>query len=158
MQVKRIAECSLWSILQHFRPSLSYHLSLGPLFCLLLSGHFTQVSAWLKAMWVYKLSGALTPPLLVATTFLGVGDDNSLDSAAWREHQWSRQEAHFHCAKCRSRGGGGGGTGGPDPPGKSQVIWVSIGNKQLDPGKSWNPPGKWWTPSWTLKNDNFPWN
>ena len=37
-------------------------------------------------------------------------------------------------------GGGGGasadpevGTGGPDPPGKSQVIWVSIGNKQLDP-------------------------
>ena len=26
-----------------------------------------------------------------------------------------------------------GETGGPDPPGKSQVIWVSIGNKQLDP-------------------------
>ena len=26
-----------------------------------------------------------------------------------------------------------GRTGGPDPPGKSQVIWVSIGNKQLDP-------------------------
>ena len=42
-------------------------------------------------------------------------------------------------------GGGGGGAGGPDPPtppppGKSQVIWVSIGNKQLDPpGKSWTP-------------------
>ena len=31
-----------------------------------------------------------------------------------------------------------GGTGGPDPPppGQSQVIWVSIGNKQLDP-PSW---------------------
>ena len=28
------------------------------------------------------------------------------------------------------------GTGGPDPPGKSQVIWVSIGNKQLDPPPS----------------------
>ena len=29
---------------------------------------------------------------------------------------------------------GGGRTGGSDPPpGKSQVIWVSIGNKQLDP-------------------------
>ena len=42
----------------------------------------------------------------------------------------------------------GGGTGGLDPPGKSQVIWVSIGNKQLDPpGKSWTPPpGKCWTP------------
>ena len=37
--------------------------------------------------------------------------------------------------------GGGGGAGGPDPPGKAQVIWVSIGNKQLDPpGKSWTPP------------------
>ena len=35
--------------------------------------------------------------------------------------------------KCGSRGGG---TGGPAPPGKSQVIWVSIGNKQLDP--PWN--------------------
>ena len=36
-----------------------------------------------------------------------------------------------------------GGAGGPDSPhpGKSQVIWVSIGNKQLDPpGKSWTPP------------------
>ena len=32
-------------------------------------------------------------------------------------------------------GGGGGGGGGafPDRPGKSQVIWVSIGNKQLEP-------------------------
>ena len=29
--------------------------------------------------------------------------------------------------------GGGGWTGGPDPSGKSQVIWVSIGVKQLDP-------------------------
>ena len=35
----------------------------------------------------------------------------------------------------------GGGTGGLDPPGKSQVIWVSIGNKQLDlPWKKLDPP------------------
>ena len=34
-------------------------------------------------------------------------------------------------SKCGSSGGGG--TGSPDLPGKSQVIWVSIGNKQLDP-------------------------
>ena len=26
-----------------------------------------------------------------------------------------------------------GGSGGPDPSGKSQVIWVSLGYKQLDP-------------------------
>ena len=34
-----------------------------------------------------------------------------------------------------------GGTGDPDPPGKSQVYGVSIGNKQLDPpGKMDGPP------------------
>ena len=45
MQVKSIAECSMGmgSILQYFRPSLSYHLSHRPLFCLFLSGSFTQV-------------------------------------------------------------------------------------------------------------------
>ena len=31
------------SILQYFRPSLSYHLSLRPLFCLFLSGGLRQV-------------------------------------------------------------------------------------------------------------------
>ena len=31
------------SILQYFRPSLSYHLSLRPLFCLFLSGHLRQI-------------------------------------------------------------------------------------------------------------------
>ena len=31
--------------------------------------------------------------------------------------------------------------GSGPPPGKSQVIWVPIGNKQLDPPwKSWTPP------------------
>ena len=43
MQVKSIAECSKGSILQYFRPSLLYHLSLRSLFCLFLSGCFTQV-------------------------------------------------------------------------------------------------------------------
>ena len=43
MQVKSIAECSKGSILQYFRPSLSYHLSLIPLFCLFLSGRLRQV-------------------------------------------------------------------------------------------------------------------
>ena len=35
--------CSNGSILQYFRPSLSYHLSLRSLFSLFLSGRFTQV-------------------------------------------------------------------------------------------------------------------
>ena len=45
-----------------------------------------------------------------------------------------------------------GGQGVRTPPGKSQVIWVSIGNKQLDPPwKKLDPLGKCWTPSGTLK-------
>ena len=44
MQVKNIAEC----ILQYFRPSLSYHLSLKSLFHLFLSGSFTQVLLYRK--------------------------------------------------------------------------------------------------------------
>ena len=39
-----------------------------------------------------------------------------------------------------------GGTGVRTPPGKSQVIWVSTGNKQLDPLEKLDPPGKCWTP------------
>ena len=39
--------CSKGSILQNFRPSLSYHLSLRSLFCLFLSGRFTQVLLYL---------------------------------------------------------------------------------------------------------------
>ena len=42
MQVKSIAECSKGSILQYFRPSFSYHLSLRSLFCLFLSDRSTQ--------------------------------------------------------------------------------------------------------------------
>ena len=38
-----LPECSKGSILQYFQPSLSYHLSFRSLFCLFLSGHFTQV-------------------------------------------------------------------------------------------------------------------
>ena len=41
MQVKSIAECS--SILQYFRPKLSYHLLLRPLFCQFLGGRLRQV-------------------------------------------------------------------------------------------------------------------
>ena len=43
MQVKSIAECSMGSILQYFRASLSYHFSLISLFCLFLSDCFPQV-------------------------------------------------------------------------------------------------------------------
>ena len=48
MQVKSIAECSKRSILQYFPPALSCHLSLRSLFCLFLSGRFTQVLLYSK--------------------------------------------------------------------------------------------------------------
>ena len=47
MQVKSIAECSKRSILQYFRPLISYHLSLTSLFCLFLSGRLRQVLLYL---------------------------------------------------------------------------------------------------------------
>ena len=59
----------------------------------------------------------------------------------------------FNFTSGGSRGGIGVQTP-PPPPGKSQVILVSIGDKQLDPpaGNSWippPPPEKCWIPSGT---------
>ena len=48
MQVKSIAECSKGSILQYFRPSLSNHFPLRPLFCLSLSGRLRQVLLYFR--------------------------------------------------------------------------------------------------------------
>ena len=63
MQVKSIAECSKGSILQYFLPSLSCHLSLRSLFCLLLSGHLRQVLLYAN---VYGPFGwEMVPPLSV---------------------------------------------------------------------------------------------
>ena len=50
----------------------------------------------------------------------------------------------------------GGGQGVRTPSVKSQIKWVSIGNKQLDtPWKKLDPLEKNWTPSGALKNDRF---
>ena len=43
MKVESIAECSPWSILQYFWPSLSNNWSWKPIFNLFESDHFTQV-------------------------------------------------------------------------------------------------------------------
>ena len=42
----------LKSILQYVRPSLSYHLLLRSLFCLFISGRFTQVLLFVKYMYI----------------------------------------------------------------------------------------------------------
>ena len=53
MLVKSIAECSKGSILQYFQPSLSYHLSLRPSFCLFFSGRLRQVLLY-TCKWMTK--------------------------------------------------------------------------------------------------------
>ena len=53
MQVKSIAECSKGSILQSFRPSLSYHLLLRSLFCLFLSGCLRHVLLYWQPTCIY---------------------------------------------------------------------------------------------------------
>ena len=59
MQVKTIAECSKWSSLQYIRLSLRYQLLLRSLFCLFLSGRFTQVLLYIKDMNI-KIQPSLT--------------------------------------------------------------------------------------------------
>ena len=44
-----------WIILQYFQPSLSYHLSLRPLFCLFLSGRLRQILLYLSGKTYNKL-------------------------------------------------------------------------------------------------------
>ena len=57
MQVKSIAGCSKGSILQYFRPSLSYHFSLRSLFCLFLHGRFRLVLQYHYTMVCQPLQG-----------------------------------------------------------------------------------------------------
>ena len=59
----------------------------------------------------------------------GVKIDNFLSYLTLSQHP---VDPNIACADLE----GGGGARGQDPPGKTQVIWDSVGNKQLD------PPGK----------------
>ena len=95
MQVKIIAECSK-GILQYFRPSLCYHLSLRSLFCLFLSGrlyftlfkHFLiRLSAnigsfyWVKRsltnIWSLQNHSVLIMKVLITAQHLHVYMENS---------------------------------------------------------------------------------
>ena len=53
MQVKSIAECFPWSILQYFRPALSDNWSWKTIFGLFESGRFTQVLLYLEWLSCY---------------------------------------------------------------------------------------------------------
>ena len=60
MHLKSIAECSPWSILRYFRPSLSYHLSLRSLFLSILEWPFyTSFTVSLLTFSSKKLLGGI---------------------------------------------------------------------------------------------------
>ena len=73
MQVKSIAECSPWSILQYFRPSLSYHLPLRSLFCLFLNGRFTQVLLYCLSYVLGAQKNRLIEKVLLSTRNICLG-------------------------------------------------------------------------------------
>ena len=68
MQVKSIAEYSKGSI--YFRPSLSYHLPLRPLFCLFLSGRLRQVLLYIS----HFRSFIFSPDVLIRLDYHGKFD------------------------------------------------------------------------------------
>ena len=92
MQVLSIAECSKGSILQYFRPSLSYHLSLRSLICLFLGGSFTveQPSLSSSASMVAKLgkTQSTRPQNKDPTQNPHNGFISHLCSTLWK-HLWS---------------------------------------------------------------------
>ena len=57
MKVESIAECSLWSILQYFWPTLRDNQSWKPFFGLFESGRFTQVLLYQVLMGMLKIEG-----------------------------------------------------------------------------------------------------
>ena len=85
-------------------------------------------------LWI-RTWGRLTP--LFAYRIMVYQNLNKTEKYNPKTTKWKKLSPAGRDSKCGSRGG----SGGPDPPGKSQVIWVSIGYKQFDPpGKSWDPP------------------
>ena len=79
VHVKSIAKCSKGAILQYFRTSLSYHLSLRSLFCLFLSGRFTQVLLYTRP---YKRTARISARI-------------ALNKWIWIQEFYSTQNADF---------------------------------------------------------------
>ena len=100
----------------------------------------------LTPLWI-RTWGRLTP--LFAYRIMVYQNLNKTENTTQRRLNGKKLSPADRDSKCGSRGG----SGGPDPLGKSQVIWVSIGYKQLDPlRKSWTPPPwKMLDPPWNLE-------
>ena len=75
IQVKSIAECSPRSILQYFRPSLSYHLFLRPLFYPFIKWPLKTVLLYLQG-WMVALAGTAFPDIRLIVK-------KDLETASW---------------------------------------------------------------------------
>ena len=69
------------SILQYFRPSLSYHLSLRPLLCLFLSGRLRQILLYMNSLELLNL-------LNVDSTYHRVAASRALYSKKKKNFLW----------------------------------------------------------------------
>ena len=127
---------SLWSILQYFRPSLSYHLSIRPLFCLFLSGRLRQVLLYIFSVMEIGTSigmienGCMLTMIQCFRTFtVYLFSDGDWDFY-WCDREWlhanydtmflqeHQKILHFrnHYEVSLSCADPEGGTGGLDPP------------------------------------------
>ena len=87
----------------------------------------------LTPLWI-RTWGGLMP--LFAYRIMVYQNLNKLKNTTQRRLNGKKLSPAGRDSKCGSRGA----SGGPDPPGKSQVIWGSIGYKQLDPLEKVGPP------------------
>ena len=131
MQVKSIAECSKGSILQYFRPSLSYHLSLRYLYGLFLSGRLRPVLMYYSPhvrmyfqsgcktedliSWLYQKPAVLDLPCF-PTKIIWIQLDNDIDptekvlSYAMCLGQWSSRERSGSVVECLTQDWGATGS------------------------------------------------
>ena len=92
MQVKSIAECSKGSILQYFRPSSSYHLSLRSLFCIFLTGRLRHQNCFFSELERNMYKTYLTCGAILVMMSLY----RTADGLRWRDGQKWRQRRIAH--------------------------------------------------------------
>ena len=108
-------------------------------------GKLSTCMPWKKSYWLICLENLLN---LYHNKFLTLGNRENLDLQSVGSAAKKCAGMIVQLGYRASTSADPGRDRGPDPPGKSQVIWVSIGNKPLD-SPSWKKlgplPGKSWT-------------
>ena len=100
MQVKSIAECSPWSFLQYFRPSLSYNLPLRPLFCLFFEWPLkTGFTVWFSSFKKMKSLHICTNLWNVHHLFIFILSSTPLKNEKILSNVPKVEGAHLRCVK-----------------------------------------------------------